>query len=236
LNGTPAALSRFAKTVCQREEHFTAESRRLLDPIDRISEILFGLLMAVTIVGSLSIAAAGREEVRTVLFAALGCNLAWGLVDAVMFLVRTVTEKTRMNALTDSIRSADATAARRMIELALPEGLVALLGPAGIDAIRTRLLAQEPSDRKRLTGTDWLSALGVFLLVVGATFPVVVPFIFLPDLPTAMKVSRWVTLAMLFAAGYALGRHAAHRRPLVTGLAMALLGAALIVAIMALGG
>ena len=47
---------------------FTTESKRLLDPVDRISEILFGLLMAVTIVGSLSIAGAGRAEVRTVMF------------------------------------------------------------------------------------------------------------------------------------------------------------------------
>jgi hypothetical protein len=46
--------------------------RWLLDPVDRISEILFGLFMAVTIVGSLSIANAGRNEVRTVLAAALG--------------------------------------------------------------------------------------------------------------------------------------------------------------------
>ena len=34
------------------------EGGRLLEPVDRISEILFGLIMAVTIVGSLSIATA----------------------------------------------------------------------------------------------------------------------------------------------------------------------------------
>jgi hypothetical protein len=69
------------------------ERERLLDPIDRISEILFGLIMAVTIVGSLSIVTAGRDEMRTVTMAALGCNLAWGLVDAVMYLVRTMSER-----------------------------------------------------------------------------------------------------------------------------------------------
>jgi hypothetical protein len=60
------------------------ERERLLDPIDRISEILFGMIMAVTIIGSLSIATAGQTQVRTVTLSALGCNLAWGLVDAVM--------------------------------------------------------------------------------------------------------------------------------------------------------
>src|SRR5512139_2055014 len=83
------------------------ERERLLDPIDRISEVLFGLVMAVTIVGSLSIAGAGRAEVRTVLVGALGCNLAWGLVDAVMYLVRTLTERTRNRTLVERILRAD---------------------------------------------------------------------------------------------------------------------------------
>ena len=76
-------------------DHTSRERQRLLDPVDRISEILFGLIMAVTIVGSLSIATAGRNDVGVVLWGALGCNLAWGLVDAVMYLVRTATERAR---------------------------------------------------------------------------------------------------------------------------------------------
>ena len=56
---------------------FATEHRLLLDPVDRVSEILFGLIMAVTIVGSLSIATAGQDEIRTVMMAALGCNLTW---------------------------------------------------------------------------------------------------------------------------------------------------------------
>ena len=53
-------------------EQVAARRGRLLDPLDRVSEILFGLIMAVTIVGSLSIATAGHTEVRTVLIGALG--------------------------------------------------------------------------------------------------------------------------------------------------------------------
>jgi VIT1/CCC1 family predicted Fe2+/Mn2+ transporter len=76
-------------------EEASQPRQRVLDPVDRISEILFGLIMAVTIVGSLSIATAGRNDVGLVLRGALGCNLAWGLVDAVMYLVRTATERAR---------------------------------------------------------------------------------------------------------------------------------------------
>jgi len=222
--------------TASHDDSFTTESKRLLDPIDRISEILFGLLMAVTIVGSLSIATAGQDEVRTVLIAALGCNLAWGLVDAVMYLVRELTEKTRRHALALRIRSAEPADAHRMIALALPTGLAPLVGPAELEAMRSRLNALPASRRPRLTSEDWLSALGVFLLVVVATFPVVLPFVFLSDLPTAMEFSRYVTLAMLYAAGHGLGRHAGHGRPVITGALMALLGAVLILAVMALGG
>ena len=53
-------------------------SKRVLDPIDRVSEVLFGLIMVLTFTGSLSVAEAGRDDVRAMLIGALGCNLAWG--------------------------------------------------------------------------------------------------------------------------------------------------------------
>jgi hypothetical protein len=40
-------------------------SKRVLEPIDRVSEILFGLIMVLTFTASLSIAEAGRDDVRT---------------------------------------------------------------------------------------------------------------------------------------------------------------------------
>ena len=37
-------------------------SKRVLEPSERISEVLFGLIMVLTFTGSLSIAEVGREE------------------------------------------------------------------------------------------------------------------------------------------------------------------------------
>ncbi|MBK6803986.1 MAG: hypothetical protein IPG84_03515 [Betaproteobacteria bacterium] len=209
---------------------------RLIDPVDRISEILFGLIMAVTIVGSLSIATPGDGEVRTVLAAALGCNVAWGLVDAVMYLVRTMTERVRVRSLSERVIAADAATGRRMIAEDLPPHVARVMGSEEIESMRQRALAMEPVEVPVLRRDDWLAALGIFLLVVAATFPVVVPFMITDDLPTAMRGARLVTLAMLFLAGHALGRHAGHRHPLRVGIAMMLFGAVLIVAVMALGG
>src|SRR5512144_2894112 len=117
------------------------ERERLLDPVDRISEILFGLIMALTIVGSLSVATAGREEMRAVTSAALGCNLAWGLVDGVMYLVRTITERSRNRALAMRIAGADVDTARRLIANSLPDNVAAMTGPAEVEGMRQRLVS-----------------------------------------------------------------------------------------------
>lgn len=218
------------------EQTAKSERERLLDPVDRISEILFGLIMAVTIVGSLSIAAADKHEVRTVLFAALGCNLAWGLVDAVMYLVRTATERARNLALARRILEAEPEAARALVKRALPDQISAITGPEEIEGMRRRLLALPRENQNTLGIRDFAEAGAVFLLVVIATFPVVLPFMLMDDLASAMQFARAITLAMLFTAGVALGRHAGYARPFWMGLSMAVFGAVLIVAVMALGG
>lgn len=214
----------------------TAERRLLLDPLDRISEVLFGLIMAVTIVGSLSIATAGQAEVRTVMFAALGCNIAWGLVDAVMYVVRGTSERARLTRLGLRVRASDAPTGQRLIVQALPEHLAPLVGAAEVEAMHRRLLARPPSEGPLLRGRDFLEAAGVFALVVLATFPVVLPFVFLADAARAMAVSQATTVVMLFIAGSGLGRYAGHPHPWRTGLAMAVFGVLLIAAVKALGG
>ena len=212
------------------------ERERLLDPVDRISEILFGLIMAVTIVGSLSIATAGKEEVRTVLTAALGCNLAWGLVDAVMYLVRTMAERTRNRQLALQIAGADDETARRLIARTLPEHVAALVGAEEIEGMRRRLIALRVDDSAMLRPRHFLEAFGVFVMVVLATFPVVIPFLLTDDTATALHWSQAVTLGMLFMAGFAFGRYAGYPKPLRPGVAMAVFGAVLIAAVKALGG
>ena len=70
----------------------TAARQRVLEPIERISEVLFGLIMVLTFTGSLSVAESGRAEVRDMLVGALGCNLAWGVIDAIMYLMARLVE------------------------------------------------------------------------------------------------------------------------------------------------
>lgn len=66
-----------------------------LDPIERTQELLFGLIMVLTFTGTISVAEADRVEMRHVLAAVVGCNLAWGFVDAVMHLMGAFAERAR---------------------------------------------------------------------------------------------------------------------------------------------
>ena len=210
---------------------------RVLDPINRISEIIFGLLMALSFTGSLNAATAGREEVRTIMLTALGCNLAWGIVDAVMYVIGTLTGRARNLSLLRIVRStADPHEAHAGIVEALPGRLGEAIGAEGLEDMRIRIVAlSDVPNRARLGWADFAGALGVFLLVVLATFPVVIPFMLIAETARAMRVSNAVALIMLFVAGYRLGSYAgvvAWR----TGLAMAAVGGALVSIIMALGG
>jgi VIT1/CCC1 family predicted Fe2+/Mn2+ transporter len=209
----------------------------VLSPVDRISELLFGLFMALTFVGAISVAEAGQADIRAMLAAAIGCNLAWGLVDAVMYLVRTITDRGRLITLIRSVRAApDADAGRRLIQRSLSKVAAGLVSDVEIEAMRGRVLAL-PSvpERPSLKADDWLAALAVFLIVVASTFPVVLPFVLFSDVGTAKLISRVIALAMLFFGGLALGRYAGYGTWKV-GLMMAGLGAVLVAAVIALGG
>lgn len=210
---------------------------RVLDPIERVSEVIFGLLMAMTFIGALSVATAGREDVRTMMITALGCNLAWGLADAVMYLVRTVTDRTRNRTLLARLRGgADPRTGQALVADALHPGLAAVAGTAELEALRRRLVENSTAPvRPRLGADDFKGALGVFLLVVAATFPVVVPFMVFDQTAVAVRVSNAVALGMLFLAGWVLARYAGGNR-WRGGAAMAATGAVLIAAIIALGG
>src|SRR6184192_2818402 len=163
------------------ETSFERSSKRVLDPIDRVSEVLFGLIMVLTFTGSLSVAETGRESIRTMLIGALGCNLAWGIIDGVFYLMGCLAEKGRGLVSFRAMRKAtDPKEAQRLIADALPPVIASILEPAELEAMSRRLQElPEPSEHMSFRRSDWLGAIGVFLLVFLSTFPVVIPFIFM---------------------------------------------------------
>ena len=111
--------------------------KRVLEPIERLSEILFGLIMVLTFTGSLSVATADHVEVREMLIGALGCNIAWGLIDAIMYLMAALSERARDHRAVSAIRAAGSDAAAyAVIRDHLPNLAAEALRSEDLDRIR----------------------------------------------------------------------------------------------------
>jgi VIT1/CCC1 family predicted Fe2+/Mn2+ transporter len=210
---------------------------RVLEPSERIGEILFGLIMVLTVTGATSVVTADRTEIQTMLIAALGCNVAWGIIDAGMYLMARLAEQGSNALLLREVRgTADRERAHRTIADALPPLLASIFQPSQLDLIREGIRRLPESEtRPRLTGRDWLGALGVCILVILSTFPVVIPFLILGNAQTALRVSNVIAVVSLFFCGVIFARYAG-LRPWPTGLTMVVVGAALVGIAIALGG
>jgi VIT family len=209
----------------------------VLDPMERISETLFGLIMSLTFICSLGVATGADINVQTMLIGALGCNLAWGIVDGGLYLLARINDRGNKILTLRAMRQApDSETARRVIADALPPELAALLPPDQIELMRQKLQQWPvPSRGRRLTKRDWTGALGLCLLSFFSTFPVVIPFLFLSDARLALRVSYAIAIVMLFGCGYVFGIRSG-LRPWAAGLAMVAVGSALVGVAVALGG
>ena len=205
--------------------------------MERISETLFGLVMVLTFICSLGVATAGNIKIQTMLIGALGCNLAWGIVDGGLYLLARINERGGKILTLRAIRQApDPETAQRAIAEALPPELASILPPEQLELLRQKLQQlPKPSGAPRLTKRDWIGALGLCLLSFLATFPVVIPFIFLSDAKLALRTSYAVAIVMLFCCGYVFGYHSG-LRPWAAGLSMVAVGSALVSVAVALGG
>ena len=209
---------------------------RILEPMDRVSEVLFGLIMVLTFTCTLAVATASQIEVRTMLVGALGCNLAWGIIDGAVYLLTRFNERGHALLNWRAVRAAaDPGAAQRIIANALPPLVAAALEPAHLEQIRQKLCQSPEPARPNLTRTDWLGAAGICLLSFLSTFPVVIPFLLFEDTRLALRVSNAVAIAMLFLCGFILGRYAGFR-PVPMGLFLVAFGSVQVGIAIALGG
>jgi hypothetical protein len=210
---------------------------RVLDPMERISELLFGLIMALTFTCTLGVATADNIKVHTVLMGALACNLTWGIVDACIYLLGRINVRGSKIATLRAMRQApDIEAAQRIIAEELSPLVASVLRAEQLELIRQKLHdSPEPLGRPRLTRRDWIGALGICLLCFISTFPIVIPFIFMSDARMALRVSNIVAIVMLFFCGYAFG-YRSGLRPWTAGVSMVAFGVVLVAVAIALGG
>ena len=213
---------------------------RYLDPASRLGEILFGLIMvlAVTLTAGLTVAE-GREGARQLLLAAIGCNLAWGIIDAVMYIMNCVTVRSGKVRLVRAVQSAsDEQSALALIQQEIEPELQELLDSQQADALSRSVLkhiAQAKIATKALTKDDLYGALACFWLVFVSCLPAAVPFFIFSQPRFALRVSNLLLLVMLFLVGQKWAQYAGTNR-FAAGSAMVTIGLILVGVAILLGG
>ena len=193
------------------------------------------VVIALSCTLSIRILEGEAASTESVLLAAIGGNIVWGLIDATMHLIARMTERARDQAILRTIReSPDPTATDRLFLDKLPPAVVAALTPPDIARVREHLRRQSPS-RALLTRNDVAVSAAIFLLVVLSTFPIVIPFIVMQNLERALRTSNAIAIAMLFGTGWSLGTYGG-RRGWRMGLTMVVVGVGLVGLAMLLGG
>ena len=223
-----------------KEKNFWKDRLRewtTLDLQSRISEGLFGMIMVLTFTGTISVSTSGKQEISELLWAALGCNLAWGLVDAIMYLMDELFGRARgVTQLKRIKKSKNRLETREIVKENIPPLFADLMGDEDIDRLGDKLKKlPDITIKESLTAKEFVVAGQIFLLVFFVTFPVALPFIFLDDVSMAMRVSNGIALVLLFAGGFALARYSG-MRPVLTGVVYATIGIFLVSMTIALGG
>src|SRR5579864_5494912 len=164
---------------------------RLLSPIERIAEILFGLIMALSFTCAFSVFEADRVEVKEMLIGAIGCNIAWGIIDAIMYLMIEISQRGRNRAIVNYVReTSDTQKAGEYIAETLSPEIAEVMGKQGLENIRMAIIQTERDiTRTGISGRDLKTSLGIFLLVFLSTFPVALPFSFISSVHVALRVS-----------------------------------------------
>ena len=227
--------------VEQRKSGFVAWLHKFIDPATSLSEILFGLIMTLTFTlgAAIVVQDEGREGARELLVAALGCNIAWGVIDACFYLITATFEREQFRRLGRRVREVPDTAqGAALIASQLDDILAPTLHEGERQALYTRLaqnLRAQPAEPKRLRKEDWSGAIASGLLVIFTTLPAAIPFAVIDDAYTAMRASNAILLLTLFATGYAWARYTT-LRPLVVGTVFLLGGLGLVLMAIPLGG
>jgi hypothetical protein len=212
--------------------------RRYLDPVDRLGEILFALIMALGFTGAVRL---GMDEAdnRALFIAILGCNLAWAIVDGVMYVLGALFERGRKARMVREVRAApNDAAALELIGDEFDDQLAPLLGRDERGQFHRSVLAavrRAAGDPLRLPREEFLGGVAVALTIVMATLPVVVPYLVVADPNVAVRLSNLVALALLFLLGVRWGQLVGGRSlRIATGLTA--LGVVLVLITIALGG
>lgn len=226
--------------MSRREGRLRPSLLDILEPEEALAEVVAGVVMVLTFTLAASFLARGSDAgPQTIITAAVGCNIAWGAIDAALYLLGRKTLRSYRSRFLRRVQLArDEDAAQAAIrqewestfrEVAREEDRERLYS-----AMRCLALNAKPL-HSGLRRDDIKGALAIFFLVCATTTPAIAPFMFLRDDWMALRVSNLLLLALLFVAGYRWAKEI-DENPWLTGFVLVALGLALVGLAVTLGG
>jgi hypothetical protein len=193
-------------------------TERHLDPGSRLGEILFGFIMVLTVTLTARFGVAdGKRGVRQLLLAAVGSNVAWEFIDAVMYIMNCMVARRGKIRLVEAVqRAPDQERALVLIKHRVEPDLQEFLGPEKADAFSRSILEHitgaQIATRRILTKEDFYGALASFWLVFVSCLPAAIPFLIFSEPQVALRVSNFLLIVGLFYVGQKWA-HYAGRNP-----------------------
>ena len=215
-------------------------TERHLDPASRLGEILFGFIMVLTVTLTAGFSVAdGKRGVRQLLLAAIGTNVAWGIIDAAMYIMNSMVVRRGKIRLVKAVqRAPDAKTALLLVKDRVEPELQQLIGPEKAEAFSRSVLPHIVGAQimeRILTKEDFYGALASFWLVFVSCLPAAIPFLIFSEPQVALRVSNFLLIAGLFYVGQKWAAYAGKNRVAV-GLAMVAIGLALVGVAILFGG
>ncbi|MGH7175977.1 MAG: VIT1/CCC1 transporter family protein, partial [Tepidisphaeraceae bacterium] len=181
----------------------------------------------------------GIAGVRRLLLAALGCNIAWGIIDAIMYVMNCITMRSAKAQLIRSIQSApDPRAAIEIIRHKVEPEFESSVGAEQREAMYRAMLeylSGATMPRTTISRADLLGGIACFWLVFISCLPAAAPFLIFRQPLVALRVSNFLLIAMLFVVGQKWAQFAGSNR-LLAGIAMVVIGLSLVGVAVLLGG
>ncbi|TBZ45248.1 VIT1/CCC1 transporter family protein [Rhizobium leguminosarum] len=213
----------------------------IIDPGDALGEVLFGLIMALTwTIGSRLVLEKEGLNVQELLVATIGCNVAWGIIDAVLFILGTTFYRSRRLRLFRQIKAPKSeSAALKVLANEFPIEEAPFSGKAAdAEALYRSLLtlaSRADPVKVSLSKGDLFAAIAIFFLVSATSIPAVIPFLLIDNAQLALRASNLFLIMLLFVTGYAWATFSGGR-PFYAGMTMTCLGLLLVAIAIVLGG
>lgn len=221
---------------------------RTVAPLDIVVEAIYTVLIVMTFTMAVKIlddsAHAGipldAALLSRLVVATLGCAVAWGLIDGVMYVFVSLAERAETTRLYRMIQNATSPEAGvRLAAEDLEDSIAIPLDDesrTSIEHLIVRNVAGKTPPAVRLRRADVLGAVYIFLIAVVIALPVIMPLHLIPDNAfVALRISNLVALIMLFILGYKWARYTGGV-PWTTGSLLAAAGLVMVMIAIPLGG